>query len=204
MLPSLCMAPPELLFMAMLSTPLVGSLLTPSAIGCYQFGFNLNPPEESRTLHHRLTFKHRSSTEITIFIIHFLRYYSKKNMYDTKTIGSSADVPLAMSTFPSGILPLLVEISCDIDDEIVLNTIEQEFIKDLSDIVLISDYRLYDSQTRLKNVKNFCHRKNWKLNDNEGMMGIEANVVIIFYCDKYFDIPELISRARLSLIIVQK
>ena len=125
-------------------------------------------------------------------------------MYDTKTIGSSADVPLAMSTFPSGILPLLVEISCDIDDEIVLNTIEQEFIKDLSDIVLISDYRLYDSQTRLKNVKNFCDRKNWKLNDNEGMMGIEANVVIIFYCDKYFDIPELISRARLSLIIVQK
>ena len=182
--------------------------INPTIINSTKYDF-VQPDHES-TLCETLTFKHRSSTEISMFLLHFTRYHNsttscsvESDSYNFKSIDSQNDVPISMSTFPSGGLPMLVKTADNIDDKTVLRAIYQDLIMQNEDVLLIYHENL-ESHEFIPQICDEISKQKWKTSTCDAVMGIEAGVVILYHCSLYYNYLELVSRAKYQLIMVER
>ena len=174
--------------------------INPALESCEKVAFQ--PPNEPSTIFQRLTYKYRQSQEISTFVLHFLKLESKYgSLY--KQLESYEDSPLALSTLPSGNLPILVKTTCDVDDETILDTLEKNLILDnVKDVLLIYDTRISIGQReRFKKLAWICQNKNWNMAQTYHVMGFEASVVIAYFS---LGAPEILLRAKYQLIMVEQ
>ena len=163
--------------------------------------FDFIPPKDELTMFERLTFKHRSCTEISVFLHHFMMYYSKEST--RKSIDNSANAPLVHSTFPSGRLPILVKLDKDTNEEEYLNALEKHVLIKDTDVVLVCKSTLMAKPGKFGFISNYCKERQWKLMPDDEIIGSEANVVIAYRCNG-LSFPEIISRAKKQLILIEK
>ena len=184
--------------------------INPTVIKSAKYDF-LQPSHES-TLCETLTFKHRSSTEISLFLLHFTKYHNsttscsvESDNYNFKSIDSQNDVPISLSTFPSGRLPMLIKTEDNIDDKTVLRTINQDLImENMENVDVLLIY--HDDLKSYEIISQICHEINpkWRTSPCDTVMGIEAGVVILYHCSHYYNYLELVSRAKYQLIMVER
>ena len=110
--------------------------INPIRIGGKEFDFIA--PSDPGTIHKTLTFKHRNSTEISAFLLHFIKHYC--GICSSTSINTSNDAPLTQSTFPSRLLPTLVRRANHVDDETILNAIHLDLVNDIyKDVFVVHD-----------------------------------------------------------------
>ena len=165
------------------------------------------PNNDGNTMCERLNQKHRNSTEISIFLLHFVKYFNSDTPY--KTIDdSSLDTSVLDSTFRSHLLPVLVTVSetlvPDTDSE-VFGVLRENILFDNNDVTLICDDRIKeDDEPRSQTIQDLCKSNGWKFAGYCDMWGTEASIIIVYYCQLYGYAAEMFTRARKQLVIVER
>ena len=78
---------------------------------------NLELPEEKRTHVEQLISRHRNSQEISLFLLHLRSLVQNSSIY--KMINDTSDLPISMTTFPNGKIPLFVEATGEITESVL-------------------------------------------------------------------------------------
>lgn len=173
----------------------------PTLLGTFSTKLDFVPPSGEATMIEQLKSKHRNSTEISIFVLHYVKYNEHK---DHQSMDDSAVLPLMESTFPSGKLPVLVRVTDSLDDTIVLQFIKSHLPSNAKSVILIYGYSLKETITeRMDTISKFCQLEQWKVLYEYDIAGIEADVVICYECEEW-EAFEYLSRAKIYLMILEK
>ena len=142
------------------------------------------PEENDFTMVKHLTFKHRNSLEISLFVSHLKTFINRgMNLYENSLLSDKDDKPLINYSFNKR--PLWISARHDVLDETIFDLIDNDLhsfnlCKSDEKLVIYDRDHISEESSRFRMLKNWCQNHDWMLVHYEDFTGCEASVVVIF------------------------
>ena len=164
------------------------------------YHFLMELPDQPNTYCAKLTWKHRNSLEICLFLSH-LRAFIENKAQSFSLLSGNHDAPLMKSCFYSNKLPIWIMSSDTLIDEEILDSIqEDQSLPNDQSVTLLYTNEL--EENRKQNISTWCQAHNWNFVYSYDMYGSESSVIVTYELD-WIDF-EFYSRAKKHLIMVTR